>query len=242
MVVYETNRGSLHWPMRFSQWNGIALMGGGAVVLCGWIFDCYILKRILPGLVAMNPVTALGFILAGISLLCFWRSGGSGQSATVLGRTFAVVLVGIGVLKLTEYLFGWRLAFDQILFRKQLLGDPTGFANQIAPNTAFNFVLGGLALWCLNGASRGFSKCAQNLALTLALVSLVPLIGYLYQASFLYSVGSYIPMALHTALFFFLLAGGIVLSWPSSCAKRRVAPSRAGCCRLPSPFRLHWGL
>ncbi len=69
-----------------------------------------------------------------------------------------------------------------------------------------------LALWFLN-ASRGvFSKQAQNLGLTLALVSLVPLIGYLYQASYLYSVGSYIPMALHTALLFFLLAVGVLLA------------------------------
>ncbi len=160
----------------------------------------------------MNPVTALGFITAGASFLCYWRCRTHEGASALPGRMLAGVLVVMGVLKLLEYLFGWRVWFDQMLFRTQLQGDPTGFANQIAPNTAFNFMLGGLALWSLNGSPYRFSKSAQNFGLILALVSLVPLIGYLYQASYLYSVGSYIPMALHTAVFFFFLAHGTLFA------------------------------
>lgn len=37
----------------------------GAGVLAGWFFGLEFLKRITPGLVAMNPATAAAFILAG---------------------------------------------------------------------------------------------------------------------------------------------------------------------------------
>ena len=149
--------------------------------------------------------------MAGTSLLCFWHARENEKDST-FGRILAGVLVGIGILKLGQYLFGWPIAFDEILFRSQLEGDPTGIPNQIAPNTAFNFVLGGSALWFLNGSPKRFSAPAQNLGLTTAFVSMVPLIGYLYQASYLYSVGSYIPMALHTAGFFLLFAIGVLLA------------------------------
>jgi PAS domain S-box-containing protein len=211
MVASQCNDGWALWAKRFRQWDGLALIVGGGVVLIGWILDNDVLKRIIPGLVAMNPVTALGFMMAGISLLCFWHSRENGKESNA-GRILAGVLVGMGALKIGQYLFGWPIAFDEVLFRTQLEGDPTGIPNQIAPNTAFSFVLGGLALWFLNGSPKRFSAPAQNLGLTLALVSLVPLIGYLYQASYLYSVGSYIPMALHTAVFFLLFAIGVLLA------------------------------
>ena len=111
---------------------------------------------------------------------------------------------------------GWHLHFDQMLFRAQLRNDRTGFTNQIAPNTALNFILSGLALWFLHSPVRRFSYRTQNLSLALAFVSLVPLVGYIYRASYLYSIGTYIPMALHTAAFFFLLALGLLLAQTDS--------------------------
>jgi PAS domain S-box-containing protein len=73
-------------------------------------------------------------------------------------------------------------------------------------------MLSGLALWSLNSPVRRFSLWGQNLSLTLAFVSLVPLVGYIYRASYFYSIGSYIPMALPTAALFFLLALGLLLA------------------------------
>ena len=36
--------------------------------MVGWTLDIGVLKRILPNLVAMNPVTAVSFVMAGVSL------------------------------------------------------------------------------------------------------------------------------------------------------------------------------
>ena len=164
----------------------------------------------------MNPVTALGFILAGASLMCYWLAETKPAHKWKYGRAMAGVLFAIGVLKISEYIFNWHLAFDQIFFRTQLQNDGTGFANQIAPNTAYNFILSGLALWSLNSPIRRFSRWSQGLSLVLVFASLVPLVGYIYRTSYLYSIGSYIPMALHTATLFFLLALGMLLAQTDS--------------------------
>jgi len=212
MVSIENNVRLTYRLKRFSRWDGWVVALGGGIVLLGWSLGNEVLKRILPGLVAMNPITALGFIMAGVSLLCYWLAEAKPAHQWEYGRALADALVVIGTLKLSEYIFGWHLAFDQTLFRIQLQNDGTGFPNQIAPNTAFNFILSGLALRFLHSPVRRFSRGGQNLSLTLAFVSLVPLVGYIYQASYLYSIGSYIPMALHTAALFFLLALGILLA------------------------------
>ncbi|HUA37116.1 MAG TPA: ATP-binding protein [Candidatus Sulfopaludibacter sp.] len=191
-------------------------MFGGGMVLLGWSLGNEVLMQILPGLVAMNPFTALGFIAAGISLACYWLGEAKSAHSEEIGRAMGYLLVIMGVLKLGGYLGVWHLHFDRMLFPGELQKDGTGFKNEIAPNTAFNFALSGLALCFLHSPVRGFSRHGQNLSLALLFVSLVPIVGYIYQASFLYSIGAYIPMALHTAAFFLVLALGMLLAQTES--------------------------
>jgi two-component system cell cycle sensor histidine kinase/response regulator CckA len=212
MIAIENDVRLTRWLKGFSRWDGWLVALGGGIVLLGWSVGSEMLMRILPGLVAMNPVTALGFILAGGSLACYWLAETKPARQREYGRAMGGVLIVIGVFKLMGYIMGWHLGFDQMLFRAQLRNDGTGFTNQIAPNTALNFILGGFALWFLHSPVRRFSYRTQNLSLALAFVSLVPLVGYLYRASYLYSIGTYIPMALHTATLFFLLALGLLLT------------------------------
>ena len=216
MVAVENNVRLTCWLKNFSRWDGWLVAFGGGIVLLGWSLGNEVLMRILPGLVAMNPFTALGFIAAGVSLACYWLAETKPGYTWQFGRAMGCLLVIMGVLKLGGYLGIWHSHFDRMLFRAELENDRTGFMNQIAPNTAFNFILGGLALWFLHSPVRRFSRSSQNLSLALTFVSLVPLVGYIYRASFLYSIGTYIPMALHTALFFFLLGWGSLLAQTDS--------------------------
>lgn len=197
-----------HRLQQVSVYSGPVLALAGVTVLGGWLLEIESVKRIIPGLVAMNPFTALGFIAAGLSLYCFW------QPEPHLSRIGAALGGGVafmGLLKLVCYGFGLPFHFDQALFAEQIQSDKN-VANQIAPNTALNFLIAGTILLLLYGSQRRFSKWAQNLSLALAFISLVPLVGYLYQATYLYSIGSYIPMALHTAIFFLLLSCGLLLT------------------------------
>src|SRR5437016_32488 len=52
----------------FSLATSVATLVGGILVLVGWQLDLDMLKRVLPGSSPMEPNTAIGFVLLGISL------------------------------------------------------------------------------------------------------------------------------------------------------------------------------
>lgn len=97
--------GALPGLLAFSEkvWRGAGALAAltGGLVLVGWALDVEVLKRILPGLVAMNPVTALAFVLAGASLLLVGEGRG-----IVAGRALALVVALVGLLKLVEVFSG----------------------------------------------------------------------------------------------------------------------------------------
>ena len=118
----------------------------GCLVLLGWQLDIEQLKSLLPGCVAMNPMTALGLILAASSLWTLQGPYSRARQAHWFRRTTQVgasLVVALGLVTLIGYALGGNLGPDQILFREQL------GANQIAPNTGFNFLLVGIALLLL---------------------------------------------------------------------------------------------
>src|ERR671933_1096524 len=66
----------------FSRVSAVAAVLVGFMVLVGWTLGVDVLKRVLPGLVAMNPLSAVAFILSGGSL---WLLAG-GRSGPAFGR------------------------------------------------------------------------------------------------------------------------------------------------------------
>ena len=117
----------------------------GVTVLAGWWLDLSVLKSVLPGHVSMKPNTALGFALAGAALLLLSARPASPRSQRV-GRWLALLVVLIGGLTLSEYVFGWRPGIDELLFKDDPNAAATLIPGRMAPSTAFSFLLLGLAL------------------------------------------------------------------------------------------------
>ncbi len=149
----------------------------GCFVLVGWIFDLEILKRILPGLVAMNPVTALAFILAGASLWMLGAEGGDPRLVR-LARGLALIVALVGLLKIVEISSGLEIGVDRLLFPEKLGAVGDQLPNRMAPNTALNFLLVGVSLLLLDVRVRRNFWPAQLLVLTACLASLLALVGY----------------------------------------------------------------
>lgn len=185
------------------------------------------LKSVLPSLVTMKANTAIGFLLSGVSLWLMHE-----QKAAKLKRriaqlcSFTVALIGL--LTLSQYLFGWNLGIDQLVFRERPGAVGTSHLGRMAPNTALNFLLLGFALLLLSPRVRRYHWLAHFLTLVAALVSLQPLLGYVYGVESLYGITSYTQMALHTALTFIVLCVGILFSRPHWGLMRSVTSSSAG--------------
>ena len=195
-------------PARFAV---VGTASVAAVVLLGWGFDIEILKRIIPGLVAMNPMTAVAFVFAAISLSLFQPEDAAARNSLYrrLAQAAAWLVVLIGTAKLVALLRGPDIGIDRWLFSPKLaLG--AGVPNVMAPNTAFNFLLVGIALLLLHLKKPSLSPWSCICALIAGFQALLAMLGYAYGIKEFYGMASYIPMAVQTAIAFLILAYGIM--------------------------------
>jgi signal transduction histidine kinase len=204
---------------------GLFAIATGAVVLVGWLFDIPSLKSVLPGFVTMKANTAVGFVLAGLSLALL---GCAARSVWVrqLSRVCACATALLGILTLSQYLFGMDFGIDQLLFREAAGAVGTLSLGRMAPMTAINFLLLGCALF-LAGFRRTI-PAAQRLVLVTGLMGMLPLAGYMYSATELFGIGTYTQMAVHTAVLFILLSLGVLLLHPTEGLMRTVTSDTVG--------------
>lgn len=184
------------------------------LVLVGWTFDLESLKRVFPGLIAMNPLTAVTFALAAASLGLQARCKPGGRN--VKGEVLALLVLMIGGLRLMGYVFGWDWGLDQVLFASKLADHQTNFDNRMAPNAAACFVFLGSGLAWIHKKAHPGRRPAEVCAAAVLSISLLALLGYLYKVTWLYGFGAFIPMAVHTALLFQVMAFGLL------CARQDV--------------------
>ena len=109
------------------------IIGIGGLVLIGWMLDIEALKSVVPGLATMKSMTALLFVLSGLSLWMQAREKGR-QIAQIF--TFIVMLTGL--LTLGEYLFRSDFGIDQLLFRDTAAG--AIYPGRMSPATALSFI------------------------------------------------------------------------------------------------------
>lgn len=207
-----------------SQAASIFVILIGCIVIVGWIYNIPLFKSVVPGFVAMRPNTALGFILAGLSLTLRFTAKQGDSSVLVCWRELigfgcSIVVFLLGGLTLIEYVFGWDLHIDQLLFTQTASTDSLGTIapGRMAFSTALCFLISGLSLILCKVKAQKIQTLAQGLILFPALLGLVTLIGYAYGAIVLIGiVYKLATMALHTAVAFIMLSIGILLAAPNS--------------------------
>lgn len=191
----------------------------GLIALAGWVSEIELLKSGVIGAVAMNPTTAVAFILSAVSL---WLLQTPGTLNANSARLAGAMVAAIGGIKLADYLLGIELGIDRFLFADQLAG------NCMAPNTAAGFTVMGAALVLADARQRLWFFPGEVLAACASVLGLLGLLGYLFSARALYEVESYIPMALNTALAFELMGIGILCSRPNRGLMAALASRNAG--------------
>lgn len=183
----------------------------GCLVLAGWVLDITALKSVLPGFVTMKANTAVAFILAGVSLWIL-STEHAGLRTRRIASACALIVALIGLLTLGEYLLGWDLGIDQLLIKEELGTVGTSAPGRMAPTTALNFFMIGLALVLLD-TPRGF-RAAQLFVLMAGFIGLLNFIGYAYGVTLLYGLASYTRMAVHTAVTFVVVSVGLLFARP----------------------------
>lgn len=177
------------------------------LVLIIWQFN--ILKHPVPRLVAMNPVAAITFIFSGFSFLLL-ATKTPVPKKILWGRILACIIILIGLLRIISRFSELNIPIDTILFNERLSEESKGnMSNRMASNTAFNFMLLGIALLLLNVETRQKKMPGQIIALIISFIALLSIVGYLYKVNTFYGTLAYVPMAIHTAISFLFLSFAI---------------------------------
>ncbi|HKQ38662.1 MAG TPA: ATP-binding protein [Verrucomicrobiae bacterium] len=209
-----------------SAYAAITAASVGFCVLIGWLFHIDFLKRVLPGLVAMNPVTALGFVFGGAAL---WLSiHARAPWSESVAQILAALVLAIGVLRLSGYLFAIPFQVDRLLFAPLLFEPHTQLPNRMAPNTAFNFTCIGAAILFLNSRSQAFTRASHSCAIVSLALSILALFGYAFETAAFYRVAVFIPMAVHTAFSFLILSLGLLFARPDRGIVQPIACNSLG--------------
>ncbi len=200
---------------------GVARLAGtmagaiGVIVLVGWLFEVESLKRVAPGLVTMKSNTAICIVALGAVLV----EGGRGWfRRLMLGAVVALV-----VATLAEYALGVSFGIDELLFTDVAPG--ASYPGRMAVSTAVCFIV--LAAVLAQTSTR-YGRWRQGLTVTIFAVAWVGLLGYVFGATHLYSIGLFSTMAVHTAVAVLLLAVGVQATIPGSLLVWAVRSRDAG--------------
>jgi hypothetical protein len=230
MQQAKSNSRVLSFLRSFVNAASLLVCGVGLVVLLGWFLDVQILKSILPNAATMKFNTALCFALAGTSLW-FLKNEDSQAGSKPIGRVLAGLTTFICLLTMCEYLFDWNLGIDQ-MFVKDPATSPLNFPGRMSQITAIAFILCGMALLLMD------TNVSQYFALGVVFLSLLAVIGYLFDYQALYKLAGYDSVAPHTAFSFFILSFAILAARPFrgmiNMATFNLAGSRAVRLLIPS--------
>ena len=200
--------------------SGASVAALGGLVVAGWLTVAVALIQVLPGLPPMQYNTALGFMICGAALL-----------AAVLDLRRPTGLLGglgavIGFATLCQYLLNADLGIDDLLVETYVL---TGVSNpgRMAPNSAVALTLIGTALLGLSRRPVSRTRHLYPALLGSIVIALgtAALVGYAAGVPGAYGWGHFNRMAVHTALGFILLGGGVVgLAWNAAQGETAEAP------------------
>ena len=192
---------------RWSRFLIVVVLLIGLLVFAGWQFNVPQLRRPISKFVAMNPLTAVLFILLSAAFL-FVNSSKKPVQKKMPGRILAGIVIIAALIKIFDVFFKLGINLDLLLFAERIEEDLLGnITNSMALNTAICFVLSGIALiyYSLYESTRK-KPLDQYIVLLVAVMGWLSILGYIYRVKAFYGILHYIPMAINTAISFFLFA------------------------------------
>jgi signal transduction histidine kinase len=188
----------------------ILVMVLGAVVLIGWALEISLITGTPQSEFRMQPMTAVAFILLGLSLLLGGDENPSKRDV-ILSIILAFIIAALAITSAFEYLLNRSLGLDVALFHDAVLRAGAKPPGRMAVNTTFAFVFAAAGLVLLPHDRKVKGLKSQVAAFGVLMIAFVALIGYAFGVRDFYSVQLFIGMSLFSAIAFTIFSVGLLL-------------------------------
>ncbi|HTD92115.1 MAG TPA: hypothetical protein VK663_15735, partial [Burkholderiales bacterium] len=189
-----------------SRVAGALLLLLGASVMTGWLLQLPSVVRVLPGFAPMVFNTALCFCLAG-GVLILPAAMALNYKWTIHALGSALIIVA--VLILAEHLFKVDLGVDWIKLHAWL-ADGNHKAGRMSAASATGFLMSGVTFIFVTHALRQWTVIGLKfLTAIIGIIGAFALVGHMVSARLLFPDYPFSDVALHSALGFVLLSGGL---------------------------------
>jgi PAS domain S-box-containing protein len=181
----------------------------GLSVIIGWVTHNDFLKYlvIIPGAVKMKFNAALGFIFSSVVLLIHHFPGKTNINIRI-SRGLCTIIFLMGFLTMAEYVLGVNIGIDEFFVHDELSTTATYYAGRMSPISAINFMLISIGLLTLKNEK---TAPYQFIYLSfIAFISIVTLIGI----NFITDIPTFIRLAVHVSIGFFILCVAIYYAQP----------------------------
>ena len=196
----------------FSRAASLAVAFLGGVALLGWILGVGVMKSLVPGTVTMKPNTALCFVVIGLALWAlvprYTRPG-----IRTAARVAAAAVGALALVVLSQYVFGWNLGVDELLFDDPPDAVGTSHGGRMAPGAALALALVAAALLVFDRRGRRY-RPSSVLAAVVGIMGLAALLSYTSGIAIVYRVSDLTQMAVPTAVALTVLALAIAFARP----------------------------
>ncbi len=183
---------------------GLYALIGGLVTFAGWATGYYRLTDWDGSGISMKANAALAAMGAGAALLLI-----PNRSTYPWVRLLAVFVGTIGALTVFEHVFGVSLGIDTLLFDEPINARATAAPGRMGPPASICFTLTGIVL-LLRGRQTSSFRLAIGMAITVLVIALLSVTGYLYDADAMYSVPKLTGIAMHTATILVAVSVGLL--------------------------------
>lgn len=201
---------------RVSLVAGVLVVLIASLTLVGWFLEIDRLRMPFLNMAVMKPNEALALISAGLALL-LWQQDPrrtNPRRQRWLAQSLGGLTALIGLLTLGEYLLGWNLGIDELLFSEQVLSPFSLFPGRMAFNTALCLLLGGCALVLMDWQTKR-GHPSEWLTLLTGFIVLMAYSAYIYGVQEFVGPFDFSGMALHTIFAFAVLCWGMLTVRPA---------------------------
>ena len=190
---------AVRYCLAISRASGVAAIVIGGLALVRWLLNIEALASVDPGLATMKPNAAVCLVLLGVSLCVAQtipdRSGYLSRNRRLVGQALAAVVAMVGLLTCAEYLLGFDLGIDDLLFRGASVPAATIHAGRMAQASALVIAQFGASILFLDSESRWGRRLSRVLVLMGTTLGLLGVVGYIYNGQDLYRFLSYSTVA-----------------------------------------------